>query len=307
MKIDRTRVLLTGDTGFIGRHTRAALDPQATWFLRSGNNSASLVQHELRWDPSDSDRSLALAFEVARPDAVVHLGWRDIRNTSAENLEFNVALGERLTAAAVAAGCPRVIHVGTAWECAGLSGPISESDQGTALPDFAAAKLRLRGTATQLCHGSGTELVWARIFYAYGPGQYPGSFLNTVAKMLSRGSDRPIGIDPTVAHDFIYASDVADGLAALALAPNVSGTFDIGTGKATGLRQLAKYAFDSIGVAWPPDTECPEPSPDALVAPSLRLRQLGWRPKVPVGVGVGETIRYSLRNQTGVAGTQDPR
>lgn len=87
-----------------------------------------------------------------------------------------------------------------------------------------------------------------RFFNVYGPNQSLGNPYTGVAAIFSSriksGMAPMIYEDGDQARDFIHVSDVADAVLGLLDRPEAGGVFNIGTGKATSISQLAKTLLE---------------------------------------------------------------
>jgi UDP-glucose 4-epimerase len=89
-----------------------------------------------------------------------------------------------------------------------------------------------------------------RIFNVYGEGQTPAyaGVITKFAERLSKGLPPVIFGDGTQSRDFVSIRDVVDALILATWSPEVYGTFNIGTGRAVTLNQLAASMIEAFGV-----------------------------------------------------------
>ncbi len=95
------------------------------------------------------------------------------------------------------------------------------------------------------------EYVALRLFSVYGPNERPkGRFANVLSQMIWAGLEgRPFIIygDGNQTRDFIYVEDVVDAFMK-AMEKDVSGVFNVGTGKETSFNQLASKIKEVTGL-----------------------------------------------------------
>jgi nucleoside-diphosphate-sugar epimerase len=78
---------------------------------------------------------------------------------------------------------------------------------------------------------------WARVFYAYGPGEHPERLCSMVIRKLLQKQDVVIKT-PSIKKDFIFIDDVAQALCLLSEL-NVGGIVNVGTGDASSIAEMA--------------------------------------------------------------------
>ena len=137
------RLLLTGATGFLGRHiVAAATDWTVTRFTRAPVCSAAdeLALGPAPWTRADFSRAL----EIGRPDVVIHCAGAIQSSDVRACFDTNTVLAAELLGAAVAASRPpRVILVGSAAEYGIVPAdaqPVAETYPCAPLTDYAIAK-----------------------------------------------------------------------------------------------------------------------------------------------------------------------
>ncbi|MBI5132490.1 MAG: NAD(P)-dependent oxidoreductase [Rhodopseudomonas palustris] len=106
--------------------------------------------------------------------------------------------------------------------------------------------------AEELCRAqarhSGLELVIARLFSVYGPLQHKLLLWELAQRLLSGQRRIELGGTGREARDFVFAPDAAAMICRLAMLPDATGTFNIGTGVATSIRDLAGELAVALGV-----------------------------------------------------------
>ncbi|MEK6299784.1 MAG: NAD(P)-dependent oxidoreductase [Acidobacteriota bacterium] len=300
------RVLLTGATGFIGRHCIAPL-------LESGyevHAVSSKAQEEralhanqefrdVRWHKAnllDSAQVTSLVGEV-KPTHLLHFAWYTVPGyywTSLENLRWVQASLDLLQAFAVHGG-QRVVIAGTCAEYDWKYGYCSE--QRTPLSPatlYGACKhslqIMLEAFATQARLSAG----WGRIFFVYGPYEHPYRFVSSVINALCQSKPARCSHGNQM-RDFLHVEDVADAFVAL-LESVVSGPVNIASGCPVALKDIAYRIAKKLNradliqlgaIASPAD------EPPLLVADISRLcGEVGWRPKCDLDQRLEQTISW---------------
>ena len=137
-----------------------------------------------------------------------------------------------------------------------------------------------------------------RLYSVYGPFEDTSRLIpNLVAKGL-KGAFPPL-VDPNTSRDFVYIDDVCDAFvqAAARLTPDIYGeALNIGTGRGTTIRQLAKIAADVFAIGEEPifgsmagrswDLS------DWYAAPGKAERLLNWTAKTDLATGLRLTSEW---------------
>ncbi len=150
----------------------------------------------------------------------------------------------------------------------------------------------------------GIETVALRVFNAYGPGQpLPAAHAPVVPHFLRRtvrGGTLVIHGKGNQTRDFVYLSDVVEGMVAAATAPTIDRqVINIGSGVETSIRELAQLAIEAVGssVEWI-YKEDQDPGSSRMCADiSLARSKLGYRPVVSLQEGLQRTIAKDPRLQ----------
>jgi nucleoside-diphosphate-sugar epimerase len=275
-----SRVLLTGASGFIGSHARAALGERG---------------HEVLAPRVDLLQPGA-AEELVRATGathLLHLAWYAVPGkfwTAPENDSW-VEATLRLLRAFYAAGGERAVGAGTCaeydWSPGGV---LSETDTPVrpATP-YGQAKAQTFAAASDL-----GPLAWGRIFFLYGPGEHPDRLVSSVTRRLLAGEEAPT-TEGTQVRDFMHVADVAGAFAAL-LDSGVTGAVNIGSGVPVTVRELVEEVGRAAGrpeLLRPGALPQREGEPPELVADVRRLRdEVRFTPHHDLKSGIAETVEW---------------
>ena len=273
--------LVTGASGFLGRHLLARLDGETVEIVGLGRRpirgEIAFVQADLL-DPA----GLSCALRRIAPDVVFHLAGKT-PPADAEALDrSNRVATLRLIDALAGLDHPcRLVVAGSAAEL----GPVVIEDlpvgeEYPAHPDGDYGRSKLAATAAAL----GAGAVVARVFNPIGPGTPPSQALGRFAAILANGeaaTTLTVG-DLSPRRDFIDARDAAEALVALAVGAR-PGLYHVGTGESRGIGEGLNALIRLSGrpVRIEVDGSRP-PGPLDSRADIRRIRaEVGWSPRIP--------------------------
>ncbi len=247
------RVLVTGGTGFVGRHTVAALR-EAGARLRLVGRPDSLSSLEPAFETRATHDLFAEGADwwrdaCADVDIVLHIAWYAVPGKylmAEQNLDC-LAGTLALAKGAAQAGVARFVGVGTCFEY-----DLSDSDKDLTvdaplqpLTPYAAAKVSAYHVLSQWLPRQDVEFLWGRLFYLYGDGEPENRLVPHLHRQLSLG--RPVDLTSgTQVRDFMDVKDAGALLADAALS-ETTGPFNVCSGIGVTVRALAEAIADQYG------------------------------------------------------------
>lgn len=295
---DRKVILVTGASGFIGRHVLEGLVACGSE-VHVVSRRPRRGEGNFRWHTCDlaDHPAVTRLVEEVRPSHLLHLAWGTTHGyyTSPENVaHLRDAL--HLVDRVLRTGGRRVVGAGTSAEYE-ISGAADLSVERTPLrPNglYGLCKKALFEIAGGYASAAGAELAWGRIFFAYGPGEHSSRPVPAILSRLERGERVPFQTGDGL-RDYVHVADVADAFVRL-LESTLVGALNIGTGEGVSLRAFVTQLAEAAGRPGLVDfgaLDTPAYEPRRVVADARRLREeLGWRPSRGLRTGLEETVRW---------------
>ncbi|MEJ5058230.1 MULTISPECIES: NAD-dependent epimerase/dehydratase family protein [unclassified Pseudomonas] len=240
------KVLVTGATGFVGRHLVAALlarGCEVRAVARNAETAAGLPWiNAVEFIAADIDADdLNVAALTKNIDALAHLAWPGLPNYQALfHFEHNLMADYRFIKRAVEAGVAQVLVTGTCFEYGMQSGPLSEQTEPQPGNPYGLAKNTLRLFIEQLQRLQPFTLQWARLFYLHGEGQNPNSLLAALDRAIDAGDDSFNMSAGEQLRDYLPIETTAGYLASILHQRNFNGVINCSSGRPISVRALVE-------------------------------------------------------------------
>ena len=250
--VESRRILVTGGSGFLGRHTVLPLLRRNADVIVTGRRQCSGgLGENIRFLELDLLRCADIdrPIQSAAADTLIHLAWETRHGyfwQAPENLDW-IAASLRVVKAFAAAGGRRVVCAGT---CVEYRAPPT----GPCIPGITPiAPLQLYGVAKDAFHRAlaayastcGMTYAWGRVFFLTGPGEAPARLVPSAIRTLAAGEPFASGSGDRV-RDFMDVRDCGAAFAALALG-DVEGAVNISSGRPTTIEELLRMVAGIMG------------------------------------------------------------
>jgi nucleoside-diphosphate-sugar epimerase len=275
------KVVLTGASGFLGRHVLNCLVQNNIDVVSLGRSRPQgYVGEHLSVDLCRSEGLPKLAGLGATH--LMHLAWYVKHGNywgAIENAQWVVAT-HALIADFCSAGGEKVVAAGTCAEYDWSDGLCSEDETALAPASiYGTAKSLARAYTEQVCRTGQVSWAWGRVFVPVGPGENRNRLLPSLMDVFA-GKRAPFAVGLTTERDFLRVEDVASAFVQM-LEPAAIGCYNICSGHATPIGEVveriaAMYGRDPKLI---PASICAETAP-RVVGDSRRLRALGWAPQI---------------------------
>ncbi|WP_397453990.1 NAD-dependent epimerase/dehydratase family protein [Pseudomonas sp. NA-150] len=282
-------VLVTGATGFVGRHLVSALLARGCRVRAVARNLE--VAQSMPWfgavefivaDIHAAELEVAALTEGV--DALAHLAWPGLPNYQGLfHFEHNLMADYAFIKRAVEAGVPQVLVTGTCFEYGLQSGPLDEQTAPQPGNPYGLAKNTLRLFLESLQRELPFTLQWARLFYLHGAGQNRNSLLASLDRAIEAGDASFNMSAGDQLRDYLAIEVAADYLAQILQHRGFSGVINCASGQPISVRALVEQRLRERGASI-----------------TLNLGHYGYSPHEPMAFwGVADRLKQLLNVEPG--------
>ncbi len=286
------RILVTGGSGFIGRHVVAA--------LRDGNASVRVVDLKPHPDATvelvQGDLAEPAVIEAALDggfDAIVHLAAVTSVLRSLEHPELtyrtNVAATAALLEAAREHGVGALVFASTNAVTGPMDGPaIDESATLRPLTPYGSTKAAAEMLMSAYTAAYGLRCASLRFTNVYGPGmQAKDSIVARLMRSIRLGTTFEIYGDGRQVRDYVHVSDVIAAICLALVREDWSGPMVIGAGASLSVLDVLEAVRAATGASFEARHGPAKPGemPAVIVDPA-RARAAGWTPQYDFATGL---------------------
>lgn len=296
--------LVTGITGFIGRHLASALHSAGVAVVGVTRNKAhsAAIKNVFIGDIANRDFVSDLVHQV-RPNIVFHLAANKSRTGNLEDfrrgLEDNLFGTLNLIETCVDKPyIQRFVSIGTCEEYGHANPPFHEEMRESPVSAYSLSKTSMTHLLQTLYRTHNFPAVVLRPSLAYGPGQATDMFLPALIQALLIGNRFGMS-EGEQTRDYVYIDDLIGAVLLASAKPEAIGkVINVSSGVPVLLKEIARLAARKIGR----DAENrldmgiksyrPNEIMDYVASFQLAERILGWRPCTTLEDGLTATVEY---------------
>lgn len=248
------KILITGASGFIGRHLVEHAHA-AGHEVTAVSRQKATVSYPTGVTELNCDLFAGEGSELPVPDVLMHLTWGSLTDYQDEaHQTIYVKRSLEFIQQQIDRGLKHVIVLGTCFEYGQhREGKLSEADEPAPDSPYSHGKNDLHQQLKRITNND-VCLQWARIFYTYGPRQQARCLLPQLEKAIANG-DKVFPMSPgQQERDYIHVHDIAKQLLALANSPDKPGTYNICSGKPIKIIDLVTRRIQELGATIELDT-----------------------------------------------------
>jgi GDP-L-fucose synthase len=306
-------VLVTGARGFLGSHVVDSL-------RRRGVNTRGLGRQD--GDLRDLD---VAEYKLYEADTIIHLaadvgGVGYLKASAGRAFHDNLRLGLNVIRAASRGHCKRLILAGTPCAYSGdaelplreewLEKGVPSGDTGS----YGYAKLVCSLVARDVCAMHGKETVTVIPSNLYGPrdafdkerGHVVAALVRKALVAAERGDETfDVWGDGTATRDFVYVTDVADGIADIALSGKrfAGESYNLASGRETSIREIAEAIAQAVDPGISPRFQADKPVGYKRRVMSIEnaATAFGYRSPTSLAQGILHTIEWLREDREKIA------
>ncbi len=303
MELSAKRILLTGGSGFLGRHVHDAL---------SAHGAEDVVVPRRADYDLTQESAVARVYEDHRPELVIHLaaivgGIGANREKPGQFLYDNLMMGTQLMEYARRSGVEKFVGVGTICSYPKHTPvPFREEDLWNGYPEetnapygLAKKMLLVQGQAYRAQYGFNAIHLLPVNLYGPGDNYDPGSshvipalILKCQEALDERESSITCWGDGSATREFLYVADCAKAIVAAAERYDGEEPINIGAGFEISIKALASLVVELMGfegeILW--DTTKPNGQPRRCLNVDRAGEAFGFQAKTEFREGLRKTI-----------------
>ena len=281
------RALITGGTGFAGRHLAD--------HLTAAGDEVIAVARATGTDLTDAESTRA-AVQAAAPDVVYHLAaqahvgraWEDPAGTLAGNVAIATNLLEAIRAAAPGA----TVLMASSGEVYGrpVALPMTEDMPLRPQNPYAVSKAATDLLGRFYADAHGLRVITARAFNHAGPGQDPLYAIASFARQAAIG-DTVVTGNPDTRRDYTDVRDVVRAYRLLAEQGAAGEVYNVCSGRTASAGELVR-ALGAAHHEVDPDLVRANEVMEVRGSPEKLRAATGWEPEIPLEVTLRDTVAW---------------
>ena len=302
------KVLVTGASGFLGRHLVEALLAEG-YQVCGLDLQAGPVEHDnLHWVTGSFLDVETLEGAIADCDAVFHLASTTLPKSSNEDPGYDVASNLQgalnLLDLAVANKVAKVVFISSGGTVYGVPQQVPVTEQHVTNPtcSYGIVKLAIEKYLYLYYQLHGLETCSLRLSNPYGEYQRPDTGQGVIAAFYHKALNaQPIEIwgDGSVVRDFIYVKDAVDAMLKASEVECGGQAINIGSGSGLSLNtvidQIEAVSGLTVRREYKPGRGFDVPAIYLDIAEAERV--LDWRPKVTMTEGLERLFSWAQQEQ----------
>jgi len=308
------KIMVTGARGFLGSHVVDSLRRRGADVEALGRQDGDLREPDVaEFRLHDADTIIHLAADVG--------GVGYLKASAGRAFHDNLRLGLNVIRAACQGRCRRLILAGTPCAYSGDAPlPLREEALLAGVPSgdtgsYGYAKLVSSLVANDVCGMHGKETVTVIPSNLYGPrdafdrerGHVVAALIRKALVAADRGDPFfDVWGDGTATRDFVYVTDVAEGIADVALAERrfAGEAYNLGSGRETSIREIAEVVAAAAGAGVAPRFQADKPVGYTRRVMSIEhaATAFGYRARTTLEEGIRQTVEWLRNDGDRVAG-----
>ncbi len=225
------KVLVTGSSGYIGRHVVKEFLNQGQEVYVSDFQYKGIDERAKIIDEPIFSGEKDIFDRLGKPDVLVHMAWRDgfIHNSNAHmrDLSNHITFLENM----IDGGLKYLTVMGTMHEIGYWEGAIDENTPCNPMSMYGIAKNALRQTLMLYCKDKDVNLHWLRAYYIYGDDMRGSSIFAKICQAEEDGKEEFPFTSGKNKYDFIHVDELAKMICTASVQSEINGIINVCTGE----------------------------------------------------------------------------
>ncbi len=236
----KTKILISGANGYIGRHLTRHIWEKTNCDLicldlKEGELSGERIVYKTI-DFLQVAGDTALYNRLGSPDILIHLAWQDGFNHQADSHLINLPKHFAFLKNMIDAGCKNVTVMGSMHEIGFYEGCVDENTPCNPLSMYGIAKNALRQALDVYTRDKAVSFKWLRGFYLTGDDLHNKSVFNKILQLAGEGKSTFPFTSGLNQYDFLDIDELAKQIAAASIQTKINGIINCCSGKPVALR-----------------------------------------------------------------------
>ena len=247
--------LVTGANGFVGTHLLKTLSDNGEEIIAVVRNEKEIIEGiiaipgvEIAYCELDDIENLPSLIKDRSIDCCIHLAWEGANGLARANTDIqlkNINRTLELCKSLSKAGVKRFVGIGT----------LAEKDVNNYVPTdgatpnptscYGTAKLATQYMSKAVCTELKIDHIWCQLSNLYGVGDCTNNFINYASRLMLTGG-RPSFTPGEQMYDFVYITDIANGIYRAAKYGKKNTAYYIGSGHQQKLKEYIFTIRDTI-------------------------------------------------------------
>ena len=245
--MSKTKVLVTGANGYIGRHVVEQLLDMGADVLAADFSFDGVDERAQRVETPIFSGLEDIYEQMGKPDVCIHLAWRNgfVHNADShiEDLPNHYTFLKNM----IEGGLKQVVVMGTMHEVGYWEGAIDENTPTNPLSLYGIAKNALRQMTELLAKKSEVCFQWIRGYYIIGDDIKSNSIFSKIVQAEQAGNKTFPFTSGKNLYDFISLEELAREIASVGLQKEVTGIINCCSGKPVSLAEQVESFIKEHG------------------------------------------------------------
>lgn len=226
-----TKVLVTGACGYIGKHVVDELVNRGYEVLAADVRFDDINEKAVRIETPIFSGDTDIYEQLGRPDACIHLAWRDGFKHNSENHINDLPMHYTFIKNMLEGGLKNITVMGSMHEVGYFEGAITPETPTNPESLYGIAKNALRQMVAMLAKQYGATWKWLRGYYIVGDDLRSNSIFGKIVQSAQDGKETFPFTTGKNMYDFISIDELAKQIALAGVQTEVDGIINCCTGK----------------------------------------------------------------------------